>query len=215
MGQLASGCNVTVSASSLVVARPRRSRTRQLQRKKAVRPERVVLVQSPVVQASAPSVPILQRDKFGLPLFHFLSLFVPRLFRLAPSELQPTCRVRLYYHPTMACLRTWRCTRLTVLCLLLGSSFVSAQSASTTSAVSSAANSSTASSTSSLPITHTVNVAQVRIGDLQRGNAPCMDAPLTGAYVGWLHIRSRCHISRSRGLHPYVFLNEEQSGASC
>jgi hypothetical protein len=104
-----------------------------------------------------------------LPLFYFFLLphFVPQRFQLGPSELQLPCRVRLS-HLIMICLRNWRRSRLTVLSLLLGSSLVSAQSASTTSAASSAAtNSFTASSTSSSPITHTVDVALVRIGDLQ------------------------------------------------
>jgi hypothetical protein len=102
----------------------------------------------------------------------------------------------------MTGLRTWRLTRLTLLSLLLGSSLVSAQSGSTTSAASSGAASSTASPTSSSPITHTVNVAQVRIGHVQPENFGGFDTDDT--QLGRLHIRSRRHISRSRGLHPYV-----------
>src|ERR1700733_778903 len=99
--------------------------------------------------------------------------------------------------------RTWRLTRLTLLSLL-GSSVVSAQSSSTTSAFSAAA-SSTASSTSSLPITHTVNVAQVCL-ECPRACPQSSSGPLlTSLQIGRLHVCSRRHISRSRGLYRYVF----------
>ena len=110
----------------------------------------------------------------------------------------------------MTCSRPWRLTRLPMLSLLLGSTHVSAQSESITSsassaAASSAAASSNASSTTSAPLTHTVNVAQVGFSGPPASNASFCASIANERRLGRLHIRSRCHISRSRRLHPYVF----------
>src|ERR1700722_2496695 len=100
--------------------------------------------------------------------------------------------------------RSWRLTRLTVLSFLLGSSVVSAQSASTTTTFS-AASSSAASSTSSSPVTHTVNVALVCLERLEGAIKAPSGTATDELQIGGFHVRSRRHISRSRGLYRYVF----------